>query len=309
MAKDLNRRWFLKGLGVAAAGTVMGRADSTERSPAKPIRGFTFAFFTDVHLGGNLGAPKGTSLAFDVINRSNAEFAICGGDHIFDGLAAGREALLQQYALYTNLEKRVRIPVRHVLGNHDVAGVLAPGAISETDPLYGKGLFRQTFDTPTYYSFLHGGVRFIVLDSIQIAKGGWEPRIDDAQIAWLRETLLSDPSRPVIVVSHVPLTTGIANYYPGSENTCFHPVANSREIVPLLERHNVIAVLQGHTHIVEDVKRHGIHYITGGAVSGNWWHGSHFGDREGVLLVTVEGGTVKTSYVPTGFTTVDPINS
>jgi hypothetical protein len=57
------------------------------------------------------------------------------------------------------------------------------------------------------------------------------------------------------------------------------------------------------------VKRHGIHYITGGAVSGNWWHGTHFGDREGVMFVTVEGGTVTTSYAPTGFASVDPQNS
>lgn len=304
----MNRRGFLKGLGLAAAGTAVGHANDVERKPVDPIRGFSFAFFTDVHLHREQDAPEGTSLAIDLMNRSNADFAICGGDHIFDGLAAGRDGILEQYALYSQLEKRLNLPVWHVLGNHDVTGLLNP-AIHENDPIYGKALFRKTFNTPTSYTFQHKGVRFMVLDSIQIVGRNWAPRIDDAQVEWLQKTLNRHPEMPTIVVSHVPLATGISNYYPGSESAAFFGVANSREIIPLLERYNVIAVLQGHTHIFEEVKRHGIHYITGGAVSGNWWRGTHFGDREGVLFITVEGGTVTTSYAPTGFTSTNPRNT
>lgn len=304
----MNRRGFLKGIGLAAASSTIGHANDVERKPAGPIRAFTFAFFTDVHVHQGLGAPEGTALAMELMNGSNADFAICGGDHIFEGLVSGREGILEQYALYTQLEKRLKLPIWHVLGNHDVAG-LVNTTIDEKDPIYGKALFRKTFNTPTRYTFQHKGVRFVVLDAIQIVGRNWIPRIDDAQLEWLQDTLDAQPELPTIIVSHVPLATGIANYYPGSEDPAFHGVANSRKIIPLIERYNVIAVLQGHTHIVEDVKRHGIHYITGGAVSGNWWHGTHFGDREGVMFVTVEGGTVTTSYAPTGFASVDPQNS
>ena len=301
----MNRRGFLKGLGLAAASSAIGHANDVERKAAGSIHGFSFAFFTDVHLHPQQDAPEGTSLAIDLMNRSNAEFAICGGDHIFDGLAAGRDSILEQYALYSDLEKRLNLPVWHALGNHDVAGVLNP-AIGATDLIYGKALFRKTFNTPTSYTFHHKGVRFIVLDSIEIVGRSWAARVDDTQMERLKTILEAHPEMPTVVVSHIPLATGIANYYPGSNSEAFSAVANSREIIPLLERYNVLAVLQGHTHIMEDVKRHGIHYITGGAVSGNWWRGAHYGDREGVLFVTVEGGTVSTSYAPTGFVSIDP---
>ena len=301
----MNRRGFLKGLGLAAAGTAVGHANNAERKPTEPIHGFTFAFFSDVHVHSEQNAPAGTAMAIDLMNRSNADFAICGGDHIFEGMAAGRDSILEQYALYSRLEKRLNLPVRHVLGNHDVAGVLNP-AISENDPIYGKALFSRMFNTPTSYRSQHKGVRFIVLDSIQVVGRAWVPGVDDAQMEQLKAVLDSHPEMPTIVVSHVPLATGIANYYPGSQSAAFAPVTNSREIIPLLERYNVLAVLQGHTHIVEEVKRHGIHYITGGAVSGNWWRGAHLGDREGVLFVRVEGGALTTSFAPTGFTSVDP---
>lgn len=303
----MNRRGFLKGFGVAAAGTTLGYGDGKDHAPTEPTDRFTFAFFTDVHLHPEEEAPRGTRLAVDIMNSSRAEFAICGGDHILEGMAVSRDTALKHYELYTELEKGLQMPVRHVLGNHDVAGLLPQSGMSESDPVYGKALFQKTFDTPTYYSFWYKGAHFIVLDSIQIVGRGWQPRIDDTQVAWLKKTLETHSGAPTIVASHVPLVTAIANYAPGSENPIYRPVANNREIIPLLEQHNVIAVLQGHTHIMEKVNRHGVHYITGGAVSGNWWHGSQFGDREGVLFVTVGGAkTVKTSYQPTGFTSVAP---
>jgi hypothetical protein len=56
---------------------------------------------------------------------------------------------------------------------------------------------------------------------------------------------------------------------------------------------------------VEEVRHHGIRYLTGGAVCGAWWKGPQFGDHEGVTFVTVENGNVSTNYVPTGFVSQD----
>ena len=75
---------------------------------------------------------------------------------------------------------------------------------------------------------------------------------------------------------------------------------NANYIIPMLEYYDVIALLQGHTHISESVHRMGIHYVTGGAVCGNWWKGAQFGDREGVTLVTVDNGSVTTELCADG---------
>jgi 3',5'-cyclic AMP phosphodiesterase CpdA len=299
----MNRRNFLRGSGLAAAGCalggVQGRAQEIERTAKVATGSFTFAFLTDVHIEPEMDAPQGTQLAMDVINASDAEFAICGGDHVFDALGADKARILEQYALYVQTEKQLRMPVRHVLGNHDVAGLKT--SMSSHDVLYGKALFEQTFNTPTYYSFVHKGVNFIVLDSIQIKGRDWHPEIDANQIAWLERDLEYNAAVPSIVISHVPLATSIGSYAAGSNSSVYDPVSNADQVIPILEKYSVIALLQGHTHIVENVRHHGIEFLTGGAVCGNWWRGAQFGDREGVMFVTVDNGSITTSYAPTGF--------
>ena len=268
---------------------------------------FTFAFFTDVHIEPEMDAPQGTELAMEIINASEAEFAICGGDHVFDALGSRKERVIEQYELYMQAEKTLRIPVRHVLGNHDVAGLKT--GMSSHDAIYGKAMFEQTFQTPTYYSFQHKGVNFIVLDSILVEGRDWRPEIDLRQLAWLERDLAANAAYPQVVISHVPLVTSMASYGPGSNDKKYEPVSNADAIVPILEKYNVIALLQGHTHIVECVHRHGIQYVTGGAVCGNWWHGTQYGDHEGVMFMMVDNGVISTSYVPTGFVSIEPENT
>lgn len=299
----MNRRNFLRGTGLAAAacawGGVRGRAEDVGRVEQPMSGSFTFAFFTDVHIEPEMDAPEGTALAMELMNASDAEFAICGGDHVFDALSVHKERIIEQYALYKEAEKALRMPVWHVLGNHDVAGLNT--GMSQHDAIYGKAMFERTFNTKTYYSFAHKGVNFIVLDSILVDGRDWRPEIDLPQAAWLERALQAGGGAPTIVISHVPLATSMASYAPGSGDKKYEPVNNAEAIVPMLEKYNVIGLLQGHTHIVEEVQRHGIQYVTGGAVCGNWWNGPQYGDREGVTFVTVDNGSVTTKYTPTGF--------
>ncbi len=296
----------MKGTGLAAAGLAAGSREGRGQEIGRPAQvasgSFTFAFFTDVHIEPDMDAPQGTQLAMEIINASDAEFAICGGDHVFDALKVHKERILEQYSLYVQTEKALNIPVRHVLGNHDVAGLET--GMSSHDPLYGKALFEKTFNTPTYYSFVHKGVSFIVLDSILIRGRDWYPAIDRDQVGWLERQLENNAGLPSILISHVPLATSIGSYAPGSNDSKYDPVLNSEQVIPLLEKYGVMAVLQGHTHIVEDVRHHGVRYLTGGAVCGAWWQGPQFGDREGVTFVTVDNGSVTMKYVPTGFVNV-----
>jgi 3',5'-cyclic AMP phosphodiesterase CpdA len=303
----MNRRNFLRSSGWTAAacalGGVQARAQAVQPRPSLSTDSFTFAFFTDVHIESELDAPQGTALAMDIVNSSDAEFAICGGDHVYDALKVSKERIIDQYQLYTEAEKALRLPVWHVLGNHDVAGLET--GMSSHDVIYGKAMFEKTFNTPTYYTFQHKGVTFIVLDSILIKGRDWHPEIDLKQMIWFERVLQSTAGAPAIVISHVPLVTSMASYGPGSNSSVYDPVSNADVMVPMLEKYNVIALLQGHTHIVEDVHRHGIQYVTGGAVCGNWWKGMQYGDHEGVTFVTVDNGTVTSSYTPTGFQAID----
>lgn len=299
----MNRRNFLRSSGLAAAacalGGAQGRTQEFVRPTAMSTESFTFAFFTDVHIEPEMDAPQGTELAMELINASDAEFAVCGGDHVFDALKAHKERILDQYQLYAEAERSLRMPVWHVLGNHDVAGLET--GMSSHDAIFGKALFQKVFNTSTFYTFQHKGVNFIVLDSIIIKGRSWFPGIDINQAAWLERVLAANIAMPSIVISHVPFATSMASYGPGSNSKAYDPIVNADYMIPMLDRYNVIAVLQGHTHIVETVHRHGIQFVTGGAVSGNWWKGAQFGDHEGVTFVTVDNGKVTTRYQPTGF--------
>lgn len=48
---------------------------------------------------------------------------------------------------------------------------------------------------------------------------------------------------------------------------------------------------------------------TGGAVSGNWWHGTHLGTAEGYMVVHVDGNQVSTGYRTYGFRSIDSKNT
>jgi 3',5'-cyclic-AMP phosphodiesterase len=83
-------------------------------------------------------------------------------------------------------------------------------------------------------------------------------------------------------------------------------VANAPQVIGEFEGHNVIAVLQGHTHVNEMVDYKNTKYITSGAVCGNWWHGPRMGFPEGFTVVSVREGKINTRYETYGFKSVDP---
>lgn len=83
-------------------------------------------------------------------------------------------------------------------------------------------------------------------------------------------------------------------------------VGNSRAAIDCFDGHNVIAVLQGHTHINETVFWRDTPYITSGAVSGNWWHGSRWGTPEGFTVVELANGAAHWHYETYGWKSPSP---
>ena len=310
----MDRRNFLAiagaaGLSSLSAASLRGQAEQAEGKAAD----FTFLFLTDTHLQPELDAAHGCGQCFKKARMIKSDFVIQGGDHVFDALGVSAQRAGSLFDLYVKTEQDLGMKVHHTLGNHDCLGVYSASGVAASDPLYGKKLFEARFGR-SYYSFDHKGVHFIVLDSIGMTDDrSYEGRVDAAQLTWLAEDLQAiGPSTPIIVSVHIPLVTAFDSYVSPPVTAPKHhglSVANAYEVIGLFQNHRVLGVLQGHTHINETVVWRGVPYITSGAVSGNWWHGTRLGTPEGFTVVRVENGKLSTHYETYGFQSVDPQNT
>ncbi len=306
---SMDRRTFLKTLAVAGAAMALPPLPAFPR----PAPGsFDFAFFTDTHIQPELEAAHGCDMCFRKIAAAKPEFAIMGGDHVYDALGVNRVRAGMVFDLYKRTEQLLGMPLHHTIGNHDVFGLLTRSGVAPTDPAYGKKMYQDRMGQ-TFYSFDHKGYHFVVLDSIQPTDDRlWEARVDEAQLHWLRDDLGRLPAgAPVIAVVHCPVVTAFATYAYAeivSANRKYNTmtVVNAPELLEIFDHANVLAVLQGHTHVNEIVAYKNTQYITSGAVCGNWWHGPRLGTPEGYTIVSLREGKISTLYETYGFHSVDP---
>lgn len=315
----MNRRSFLATASLASGALLTGGVRMLNAEAAPPAPGsFDFLFLTDTHIEPELDAAHGCAMAFKKAAGLKAEFAIQGGDHVFDALGVDRKRADALFDLYAQTEQALGFKVHHAIGNHDHFGLFTKSGVEASSSGYGKEMFKERVGA-TYYSFDHKGYHFVVLDTIQPTDDrSWEARIDDAQLAWLKKDLAAlAPGTPIVAAAHVPLVSGVASYgesnpHSNAAQTPRHPqliVDNANEVVNELQKHNTLAVLQGHTHLNEVVTYRGIHYITSGAVCGNWWHGTRWGTPEGFTVVSLRAGKIEWRYETYGFKTVAPENT
>lgn len=178
---------------------------------------------------------------------------------------------------YADLKKvadGLEVPLYNVMGNHDMKPLKTAGEIAEARSL--KGLEK------TYYSFVKGGVRFIVLDctdydmvshpessartreavqwyedlkSIGAARAQkYNGGIGLDQLNWLESELTKADRKGqyAIILCHMLL-------YPFDTR---ESLWNSMETVHLIERHQCVkAVFCGHRHSGGYDIRNGIHYV------------------------------------------------
>ena len=127
---------------------------------------------------------------------------------------------------------------------------------------------------------------------------------------WLDADLKSAGGRPTILVAHMPIFCAITQYTTGTTapTSPFLIVVNGKDVQQLIQPHNVKAVLQGHTHVVEEIDWLGIRYISCGAVCGDWWKGWRLGViPEGFMVCQASGsGDFSYRYVPYGWTADKP---
>ncbi|MCE4564912.1 metallophosphoesterase [Maribellus sp. CM-23] len=265
---------------------------------------FSFVFMTDIHITEKRNATEGLLQAIDTINSLAPDFVLTGGDNIMDALGQtyGRSDSL--YTLFTQTTKKLNMPMYSTMGNHEVFGLYEKSGVDPSHEEYGKKMYEDRI-TQRYYSFDHKNWHFVVLDGVGFTEDRrYYGHVDEEQLEWLKNDLAKNgKERPVAVSIHIPLLSigqQIMND-PTAPLSQGAVVTNAHDVIKILEQYNTKLVLQGHLHFLEDIYYNGIHYITGGAVSAQWWQGPRFGMEEGFLKIDVSGDDFQWKYVDFGW--------
>ena len=177
------------------------------------------------------------------------------------------------------------IPLYRVSGNHDSS---EDDHITPTSDSLAR--YRELFGDDIY-SFVEGGVKFIVINSTVVHT----PREVQAeyrrQIDWLEAELVSardGSAEKVIVLSHHPLFLE----HPDEPDLYFNvPRDNRRPVTQLLEAHGVDAVFAGHMHQNNYARAGNMLMIASGSVG--YPLGS---DPSGYRMVTVSNKGIDHRY-------------
>jgi len=265
---------------------------------------FSIAFMADIHIQPEENAVAGFTQALDSVNKLNPDFILTGGDLIMDALGQSYGRADSLYNLYMEVIKKSNEQVYNTMGNHEIYGIYKRSSADPTNPEYGELMFEKRLGK-SYYAFEHKGWKFIIINSIEdTKKGKYVGKVDTAQISWIKSELKNtNPSTPIVLSTHIPFITAYTQKYGGSTlpNDSSLVVYNSKEVINLFNGYNLKLVLQGHLHTVEDIYIDGIHFITGGAVSGRWWKGSNQGFEEGFMYISFGTDDFSWRYVDYGW--------
>jgi UDP-2,3-diacylglucosamine pyrophosphatase LpxH len=152
-----------------------------------------------------------------------------------------------------------RMPFRPILGNHDA---IIDGEYHFRRYFFPPALSSDT-GSPFYYSIDAGPARIIVLDLL------WGPEdFNAARRAWLEKTLAAVPAdKRIIVLSHAFFAS--SGYIDeGTKQPWYDHAGNLAVVAPILEKHKVDLVVQGHNHYMEFLRKDGVSYATIGAMGG-----------------------------------------
>jgi Icc protein len=284
----------------------------------KKTRVLRIAHMTDFHVQPEGNSPDGMVRALRHVHAladpPNVIFNT--GDSVMETTRADRYKAERQWDTYTSiLASENRIPIVHVLGNHDIWGWGLSDSSAMSDPMYGKEMAIARLGLPyRYYSFDSSGWHFIVLDSTQLTSPGsnssFMGRLDEEQYQWF----LSDVSlvamttnAPICILSHIPIMAACGFFSaPTTE-------ASGSWVVPAQMMHidarrlrdcfvqfpRIRLCLSGHTHQYESLEYLGVRYITSGAICGNWWNGAYMNFPPAYVMVNLyDDGSSDSEFVP-----------
>ena len=307
----MNRRKFIASTSLLAIGGNLISSAKTTAAPQSNKDSLQFAFLSDVHVKPTPAAEAGMRKAFQHVNslKEKPEFIINGGDAIMDALAADKVKTQAQWDVWNKvLSAENRLPLYHVIGNHDAWGWQVKDEAIKTDPLYDKGWVIKQHNMPgRFYSFVQKNWKFIVLDSAHENNGGYISKIDETQYAWLEQELKNtSPEQNICIVSHIPIVSFCAAMFTDENlsngdwrisRALLH--TDSRKLTELFAKYkNIRCCLSGHIHLQDAVEYKGIQYYCNGAVSGNWWGGAFKGFEPAYAIFTFhKDGGVKREMI------------
>ena len=225
----------------------------------------------------------------ELIGNTSASFGVSLGDLAFDNLDT-LEPLNQTIAM-------IGIPWYNVIGNHDIN-------LDASNRQHVNETFESIYG-PSYYSFDHGQVHFVVMDNIDWGLVDGRQRyianFGEQQLAWLRKDLSMIPeTQMVVLMMHVPINM----------------TKDAPETYRLIENRPLCISISGHTHyhqhvfLGEDDGWQGAqphHHIINVTVSGSWWSGQK--DERGIPHTMMADGCaewllhpdVRRTGLPSGF--------
>jgi 3',5'-cyclic-AMP phosphodiesterase len=281
----MQRRTFIRNTTLLTAGAGFLPVENAEKKAE-----LTVAFLTDIHIKPSAIAEDGMRRAFRQVNTmpKKPDFILNGGDSIMDAMAATKEKTQEQWDLWNKiLQEENKLPMHHIIGNHDAWGWQVKDESIKSDPLYNKAWAIKQHGLPNrYYSFEKKNWKFIILDSAQQNGGGYIARLDDEQLAWLEAELKNTPSdQHICIASHIPIASFCAAMFFDEhlENgdwklsrALLH--VDARKLTQLFTSYkNIRCCLSGHIHLQDAVEYKNVRYFCNGAVSGNWWNGTFKG--------------------------------
>ena len=186
---------------------------------------FTFALYGDCRGGHSVHEKICAQLL-----KSDAKFVLQTGDIVADG------SQKDQWDRVREITKplREKIPYHPAKGNHD----LGKERYFETE----FGLESSS------YTVRQGPVDFFFIDS---------NRLNDEQIAWLKEKLAASTAAHKVAVFHHPCFTLVAKRYSSAK-------LFKDKVHALFVESKLCAVFNGHDHLFYSTVRDGLRYITTG---------------------------------------------
>jgi 3',5'-cyclic-AMP phosphodiesterase len=244
------------------------------------MAGFYIAQLTDIHLGDGLNpkeAKRNLLWALEEITSLSSvpELILVTGDLV----CAGRESELREYK---ELIAKCPLPVYALPANHDLWG-----EADESAWLENVGPIRQSVD-------VHG-VRILLWNDVQRqSDGSWSAGLEDEQHEWLSGELDGASGAPILIAQHSPILRTGDDYHE------YWRASNAPELLALLAKHNVLAMLTGHWHRNAEWTEHGIRIINTGALCG-WQYNDTpphfcFPTRPGYRLLHFDGETLRTFW-------------
>jgi 3',5'-cyclic AMP phosphodiesterase CpdA len=280
LSKNVRKFWSIITVFLGIIIVSGGWATSRNGNNPKPFYFFQmsdpqFGMFTDNH--GFARETQNFEKAIAAANRLHPAFVIVCGDLV------NRTGDSVQIAEYKRIAAKLdpSIPLYNVAGNHDVAN--APTAASLAD-------YRKNFG-PDYYTFEHGNLYGIVLNSSLIFDSSKTPEEAAKQDAWLHTTLEGAKKlkhKNIVVFEHIPWFINELNEKNGYFNI---PIKTRKAYIDLLKKNGVRYVFAGHLHKNAIGTDGNLTIVTTGPI------GKPLGkDSSGFRIVTVNGNKFSYPY-------------